>query len=274
MKKTFFVPLLALVLFAGIAQAQTNKQPQAGLVPGNLFYILDVMSEGVGNFFTFSDVSKAERYLNQATERLAEARELAANGKLDRAVATTNKYEKKLAMAIEKAEKAKADGNDTDAVLQKIADATSKHGTVLAEVLAKVPEQAKKAIQNAMMKSQKGHDTALEAVGGTKETRPQNENAPTSADNAPPGSIHNLPVPKAVTAVKAQVAEKSGVDQGLVIVLTAYEKDWSDSCLGLGGPAESCLFAITPGYEVSVQVKGVEQKYRTNADGSVIRREK
>ncbi len=102
----------------------------------------------------------------------------------------------------------------------------------------------------------------------------QSGNVPTSADNAPPGSIHNLPVPQAVTAVKVHVAEKSGVDQGLVIVLTAYEKNWSDSCLGLGGPAESCLFAITSGYEVSVKVKGREQKYRTNADGSEIRREK
>lgn len=97
---------------------------------------------------------------------------------------------------------------------------------------------------------------------------------PTSADNAPPGSIHNLPVPDAVAAVKKHVAEKSGVSEGLVIVLTAYEKDWSDGCLGLGGPSESCLFAITPGYEVTVQVKGTEQKYRTNADGSEIRREK
>ncbi len=102
----------------------------------------------------------------------------------------------------------------------------------------------------------------------------QNGNVPTSADNAPPGSIHNLPVPKAVTAVKAYVAEKSGVDQGLVVVLTAYEKEWSDGCLGLGGPAESCIAVITPGYEVTVQVKGTEQKFRTNTDGSVIRMEK
>jgi len=95
----------------------------------------------------------------------------------------------------------------------------------------------------------------------------------TSADNAPPGSIHNLPVPKAVSAVKTYVAQKAGVSEGLVIVMTAYEKEWSDSCLGLGGPAESCLAAITPGYEITVQVKGAEQKYRTNADGSEIRRE-
>lgn len=97
---------------------------------------------------------------------------------------------------------------------------------------------------------------------------------PTSADNAPPGSIHNLPVPPAISAVKKYVAEKSGVSEGLVIVMTAYEKEWSDGCLGLGGPAESCIAMITPGYEVTVQVKGVEQIYRTNADGSQIRREK
>lgn len=99
-------------------------------------------------------------------------------------------------------------------------------------------------------------------------------NIPTSADNAPPGSIHNLPVPEAITAVKKHVAEKIGVDEKLVIIITAYEKDWSDSCFGLGGPAESCLAAITPGYEVTIQIEGVEQKYRTNADGSEIRKEK
>lgn len=102
----------------------------------------------------------------------------------------------------------------------------------------------------------------------------QTSDTPTSADDAPPGSIHNLPVPDAVTAVKKYVAEKSGVREGLVIVMTAYEKEWSDGCLGLGGPAESCIAMITPGYEVTVQVSGGTQTYRTNADGSQIRREK
>lgn len=99
-------------------------------------------------------------------------------------------------------------------------------------------------------------------------------NIPTSADNAPQGSIHNLPVPIAVTAVKKHVAEKAGVNEGFVIVMTAYEKEWSDGCLGLGGPDEGCIAMITPGYEVTMQVKGAEQVYRTNADGSQIRREK
>lgn len=178
MKKFLFIPVLALLLVAGTASAQTDNEPQAGLIPGNPLYILDVMSEGIGNFFTFNDVSKAERYINQASERLAEARVLADNGKSDRAVETTKKYEEKLAMAMDKAEKAKADGKDTEALLQRISDATTKQQTVLAGILEKVPEQAKEAIQKAMEKSQKGHDTAMEAAGGTKVPGAQNDNVP------------------------------------------------------------------------------------------------
>lgn len=96
----------------------------------------------------------------------------------------------------------------------------------------------------------------------------------TSADNAPPGSIHNLPVPAAVAAVRARMSEELGVSQGLVIIMTAFEKDWSDSCLGLSGIDEICAQVITPGYEVTAQAEGVERTYRTNSDGSQIRLEK
>lgn len=101
----------------------------------------------------------------------------------------------------------------------------------------------------------------------------ENEEVKTSADNAPPGSIHNLPVPDAVTAVKVKVASDLNINEGEVIVMSAYEKDWSDGCLGLGGPAESCIAVITPGYEVTVLAQGDERVFRTNSDGSVIREE-
>lgn len=99
-------------------------------------------------------------------------------------------------------------------------------------------------------------------------------NIPTSADNAPEGSIHNLPVPTAVSKVKTLVANELKISEGVVIVMSAFEKEWSDDCLGLGGPTESCLFALVPGYEITVQAEGKERVYRTNSDGSVIRREK
>lgn len=76
------------------------------------------------------------------------------------------------------------------------------------------------------------------------------------------------------SAVRSYAAEKAGVNEDLVIIISNNKKDWSDGCLGLGGPEEACLAAITPGYEVKVRVNGMEQKYRTNADGSEVRMEK
>ncbi|MBI4085458.1 MAG: hypothetical protein HY432_03075 [Candidatus Liptonbacteria bacterium] len=99
-------------------------------------------------------------------------------------------------------------------------------------------------------------------------------NIPTSADDAPPGSIHNLPVPQAVSAVKKYAAETLGITEGKVIVMTAYEKEWPDGCLGLASAGEFCTQVITPGYELAVQANGKEYVYRTNSDGSVIRLEK
>jgi len=101
----------------------------------------------------------------------------------------------------------------------------------------------------------------------------ENGNIPTSADNAPEGSIHNLPMPEAVAAVRRTVANELGVGEGVVIVMTAFEREWPDDCLGLADAGEICTVVITPGYEVTVQAQGSERAYRTNNDGSVLRRE-
>lgn len=94
-----------------------------------------------------------------------------------------------------------------------------------------------------------------------------------SGDGAPEGSVHNLPVPPAVQAAKDALAERLDIEAKSILVLEAHEKEWSDSCLGLGGPAESCLAAITPGYDVLMTFNETEYRYRTNADGSSVRAE-
>ncbi|PCI21314.1 hypothetical protein COB64_00325 [Candidatus Wolfebacteria bacterium] len=106
------------------------------------------------------------------------------------------------------------------------------------------------------------------------QTVSQPQDIPTSADNAPPGAIHNLPVPEAVAAVRTLVANELGISEGVVIIMTAFEKEWPNSCLGLEGKDEFCAQVITPGYEVTVQAQGTLRAYRTNESGSIIRREK
>jgi hypothetical protein len=98
-----------------------------------------------------------------------------------------------------------------------------------------------------------------------------NQDGTTSADGAPEGSLHNLPVPAAVTAARRALAERLGIMEHAVVATLVSAAQWSDSCLGLGGPAESCAAVITPGYEITLQVKTTQYVYRTDADGTVVR---
>jgi hypothetical protein len=84
-------------------------------------------------------------------------------------------------------------------------------------------------------------------------------------------SSDGLPPVAAVKAREALAAELGlGIDS---VTIEEYERaEWSDSCLGLGGPAESCLAAITPGWRVSLSVEGGENyEVRTDELGEIIR---
>lgn len=96
---------------------------------------------------------------------------------------------------------------------------------------------------------------------------------PTSADNAPIGSIHNLPVPAAVTAVRKTLARRLTVPEGEVIILKTEEKTWPDSCLGFLSKEVLCAQVLTPGYLITAQARGETFTHRTNKDGSVMQEE-
>jgi len=102
-----------------------------------------------------------------------------------------------------------------------------------------------------------------------------NEMIFTSGDNPTPGStVHDLPVPPAVDAARSALAVRLGLENPkMVLILTAFEKEWPDACLGLPQKGELCAQAITTGYEVTMQKDGVEYVYRTNTDGTTVRSE-
>src|SRR5688572_11898866 len=72
----------------------------------------------------------------------------------------------------------------------------------------------------------------------------------------------NETVPSAADAARAQLAATLNVDAESITILESNATEWSDSCLGLGGPAESCLAAITPGYEVTLVYEETVYRYR------------
>ena len=81
MKKIIF-SIIILSLFSGaVSLAQDTELPDAGLTPDSPFYFLERISEGIGTFFTFGSLKKAERYAKLATERIAEVQAVIEKGK-------------------------------------------------------------------------------------------------------------------------------------------------------------------------------------------------
>lgn len=105
---------------------------------------------------------------------------------------------------------------------------------------------------------QRGPETEVRPLpeGSREEISPE-----TKADN------------QAVESLKLFLAENLGVSEGEIGVLNATRQDWPNGCLGMVRGGEFCTQVITPGYEITVRVKNQELKYRTNLDGSVIRRD-
>ncbi len=85
-------------------------------------------------------------------------------------------------------------------------------------------------------------------------------------------SASNLP-PTIVTAIQNDIRQRTGLDPSSYTITRATQRTWSDGCLGLGGPAENCLFAMTPGWRVVVTSNNGRSTwvYRTNQNGSSIR---
>jgi hypothetical protein len=94
---------------------------------------------------------------------------------------------------------------------------------------------------------------------------------------APPFAEPELHSPEpplsAGEVVQDQLSQRLGVPVQDVQIVDVEQAEWSDSCLGLGQPHESCLMAITPGYRVTVHAAGETYVFRTDQDASSVRLE-
>lgn len=96
----------------------------------------------------------------------------------------------------------------------------------------------------------------------------------TSGENPEPGSeVHDLPAEPAAEAARADLAADLGVDEKSIVILSVTEMTWTDGCLGLGGPAESCLQALVDGFRVELLAEGETYVYRTDKTGASVRAE-
>lgn len=73
--------------------------------------------------------------------------------------------------------------------------------------------------------------------------------------------------------VRRFAAREIGVPPVNLQVVSATQQDWSDSCLGLGGPAELCAAVMVPGWRVEITDGESTLVYRTDSTGQTIRQE-
>jgi hypothetical protein len=78
---------------------------------------------------------------------------------------------------------------------------------------------------------------------------------------------------EAVDLAIADLADQFNVDSETIQVIQVEDDEWQDSCLGLGGAAESCLLVITPGFRITLEADGTQYIYRTDQLGIEVRLE-
>ncbi len=95
----------------------------------------------------------------------------------------------------------------------------------------------------------------------------------TSGENAPEGSIHNMPAEPAAEEARKDLATKLKISTSSIVIMKVEEKTWNDGCLGLGGAAEACTMALVDGFRVELLANGKTYIYRTNKIGTSLRAE-
>lgn len=78
-------------------------------------------------------------------------------------------------------------------------------------------------------------------------------------------------------AAEALPQARQALAQGLAIaeeeieLIQIEDEQWTDTCLGLGGAAESCLQTDIPGFRITFEVNGETWEVRTDRTGETVR---
>lgn len=109
-------------------------------------------------------------------------------------------------------------------------------------------------------------------VGCVPPADPESEaEAPSSPDQVEMMSPEMLPEQVSDRVLEQASADLNVPEQELTI-RRVNQETWSDGCLGLGGPAESCILTLVPGWQVEVVYEEESYFYRTDSTGDRIRR--
>jgi hypothetical protein len=108
------------------------------------------------------------------------------------------------------------------------------------------------------------------ASGGSQNTppAPPTKEIPTPM-TAQPGAAGSVP-DDLLTLLKADAAQKAGVDVSQVVVISVQAVTWNDGSLGCPKPGVMYTQALVSGYEVILSVGGSQYSYHTGHSGSFV----
>ena len=95
--------------------------------------------------------------------------------------------------------------------------------------------------------------------------------AATSTPGTPTAAASPIVPPQAILDAQEWLAGQLSVAAEQVQITEVAQAEWTDSCLGLGRPDESCLQVITPGWSAVFEINDQRYEVRTDETGSVIR---
>jgi len=163
-KNIIVAAIVILALSPIFTFAKTTDLPKPGLTPDSPFYFFDTLGEKIDLLFTFSPEKKAEKALQHAEEKLAEAQVMSEENKPKATDIANNNYQDSLNLANTKVQEAKDNGKDVEGLAVLITETTLKHQEILVEIFNNVPEEAKAAIEKAIQVSRNDSEEAVRAV--------------------------------------------------------------------------------------------------------------
>jgi len=171
--------ILASLLLVGLAFTTTPVWAQEqedvsigevsdpGILPDSPFYFAKGWGRTIRLFFTLDTLKKAELELRFASEDVLAIEKLCEKAECELAGKLCEKFQERFQSGIQRMEKAKREGKDVEALIEKFRENHLRQQQVLARVLGKAPEEAEEGILRAIANSSFGLENAIERIQGT-----------------------------------------------------------------------------------------------------------
>lgn len=161
--------LLAIVLggmffIVSGSVAANEGSSEVRILPGSFWYPFKMLWEDVVTFFTFNDLSLANRYMDLAEERLREVRVLEIEKNYEQAKKTLVRYQNTLQKTKETIALAKQSGEDVRGVIDRGVKFVDDNRDTLQSVYDNVPDELKKLAKDALDKTEVSKKDWLNAL--------------------------------------------------------------------------------------------------------------